>query len=98
MMKCSPMSLFRTFGKVAIAAAVIVLALPSVESNAAACLNPTKKCPAQCPQSVAEYCVNNNMRLRWTMWTNPCFACQAHYCILHRGACPSAPCKPGTCS
>ena len=40
-----------------------------------------------CPRFLARYCVVNAAGKRETIWTNPCFAREAHLRILYPGHC-----------
>lgn len=40
-----------------------------------------------CPQYLTRYCVVNSAGIRSTIWTNPCFAREAHLRILYAGHC-----------
>jgi hypothetical protein len=85
-------SLLRTICKVAIMAAVAGLAGPRESHAAGRCLN---YCAQLCPQYLAQYCVVYSNGDRKTIWTNPCFACHADYCVLYLGQCkPIIPIPP----
>ncbi len=64
------------FRKIAVFAAILWLGFPPHEAAAAKI----------CPQFLARYCVVN-AGVRETIWTNPCFAREAHIRILYPGHC-----------
>jgi len=63
--------------KILILAVGIALGFPPSEASAAKI----------CPQYLMRYCVVNAAGIRETMWTNPCFAREAHLRILYAGHC-----------
>lgn len=89
-------SWLRNVCKIAVLAAAIGLALPPRESLAAACLNYCSP-HGVCPQFLAQYCVMWPDGQRSTIWTNPCFACHATYCVLYMGTCKPVIPLPPTC-
>ena len=67
----------QNFSKVSLLAVGIGLGFPSGEALAAKI----------CPQFLMRYCVVNAAGMRETIWTNPCFAREAHLRILYAGHC-----------